>query len=139
MKALLDTCVISELISKKPNPKVVEYVDLLDPEDVYLSVITIGEIVKGIEKLPKSHRKTNLQAWLKDDLLVRFEGNVVVLDTDVLIEWGALTARLESAGKSMPAIDSLIAATALAKKMTLVTRNVSDFEEADAEIVNPWE
>ncbi len=139
MKALLDTCVISELVSKQPNPKVVEFVDSLDPEDVYLSVITIGEIVKGIEKLPKSRRKTDLQAWLKDDLLVRFEGNILALDTDVLIEWGALTARLESAGKTTPAIDSLIAATALAKKMTLVTRNVSDFEETDVEIVNPWE
>ena len=67
MKALLDTCVISELVSKKPNPKVVGYVDLLDPEDVFLSVITIGEIVKGIEKLPKSRRKTDLQSWLKED------------------------------------------------------------------------
>ena len=81
MKALLDTCVISELISKRPNPKVVEYVDSLDLEDVYLSVITIGEIVKGIEKLSKSRRKQDLQAWLKDDLLVRFEGNIVALDT----------------------------------------------------------
>jgi len=139
MKALLDTCVISELVSKQPNPRVIEFVDSLDPEDVYLSVITIGEIVKGSERLPKSRRKTDLQAWLKDDLLVRFEGNIVTLDTDVLVEWGTLTARLESAGKTMPAIDSLIAATALAKKMTLVTRNVSDFEEVDVEIVNPWE
>ncbi len=139
MKALLDTCVISELVSKKPNPKVVGYVDLLDPEDVFLSVITIGEIVKGIEKLPKSRRKTDLQSWLKEDLLVRFEGNVVALDTDILIAWGALTARLESVGKTMPAIDSLIAASALAKKMTLVTRNVGDFEGATVEIVNPWE
>ena len=139
MKALLDTCVISELISKQPNPKVVEHVDSLDPEDVYLSVITIGEIVKGIEKLSRSRRKQDLQAWLKDDLLVRFEGNIVALDTDVLIEWGALTARLESAGKTMPAIDSLIAATALAKKMILVTRNVSDFEATTVDVLNPWE
>ena len=139
MKALLDTCVISELITKQPNPKVVEFVDTLDPEDVYLSVITIGEIVKGIEKLPKSRRKTDLQAWLRDDLLVRFEGNILALDTDILIEWGALTARLESAGKTMPAIDSLIAASTLAKKMTLVTRNISDFKAADVEIMNPWE
>ena len=138
MKALLDTCVISELVSKQPNPKVIEFVDSLDPEDVYLSVIAVGEIVKGIERLPKSRRKTDLQAWLKDDLLVRFEGNIVALDTDILIEWGALTARLESAGRTIPAIDLLIAATALAKKMTLVTRNVSDFEETDVEIVNPW-
>ncbi len=139
MKALLDTCVISELITKQPNPKVVEFVDSLDPEDVYLSVITIGEIVKGIEKLPKSRRKTDLQAWLRDDLLVRFEGNILALDTDILIEWGALTARLESAGKTMPAIDSLMAASTLAKKMTLVTRNISDFKAADVEIMNPWE
>ncbi len=139
MKALLDTCVISELVSKQPDPKVVEFVDSLDLEDAYLSAITIGEIVKGIEKLSRSHRKTDLQAWLKDDLLVRFEGNIVVLDTDVMIEWGRLTANLESAGKTMPAIDSLIAATALAKKMTLVTRNIDDFEEANVEIVNPWQ
>ena len=139
MKCLLDTCVISELTSKQPNPKVVEFVDSLDPEDVYLSVITIGEIVKGIEKLPKSRRKTALQTWLRDDLLVRFAGNIVALDTDILIEWGMLTARLESAGRTMPAIDSLIASTALAKKMTLVTRNVRDFEGAGAEILNPWE
>jgi predicted nucleic acid-binding protein len=139
MKALLDTCVISELISKKPNPKVVEFVDSLDLEDVYLSVITIGEIVKGIGKLSRSRRKADLQAWLKDDLLVRFEGNVVALDTDILIEWGVLTAQLESTGRTMPAIDSLIAATALSKKMTLVTRNVSDFEETNVDILNPWE
>jgi predicted nucleic acid-binding protein len=139
MKALLDTCVISELVSKKPTPKVVEFVDSLDPEDVYLSVITIGEIVKGIEKLPSSNRRTGLQAWLNDDLLVRFEGNIVPLDIDIMVEWGRITARLELAGKTMPAIDSLIAATVLARKMTLVTRNVSDFEGTDAEIANPWE
>ncbi len=139
MKALLDTCVISELVSKKPNPKVVEFVDSLDAEDVYLSVITIGEIVKGIEKLPSSKRRSELQAWLNDDLLVRFEGNVVPLDIDIMAEWGRITARLEFAGKTMPAIDSLIAATVLERKMTLVTRNVSDFEDTNAEIVNPWE
>jgi predicted nucleic acid-binding protein len=139
MKALLDTCVISELVSKKPNPSVVDFVDSLDPEDIYLSVITIGEIVKGIEKLPKSRRKTDLHNWLNDDLLIRFEGNIVALDTDVLIGWGMLTARLESAGNTMPAVDSLIAATALAKKMTLITRNVSDFEGTNVEIINPWE
>lgn len=138
MKVLLDTCVISELVSKQPNSKVVEFVDSLDPEDVYLSVITIGEIVKGIEKLSKSRRKTDLHNWLNDDLLIRFEGNILELDTETLIEWGALTSHLESAGRTMPAIDSLIAATALAKKMTLVTRNVSDFEETKVEIANPW-
>jgi toxin FitB len=139
VKALLDTCVISELVSKQPDRKVVARIDSLDPEDIYLSVITIGEIVKGIEKLPKSRRKTDLQLWLKDDLLVRFEGKVVALDTEALVKWGVLMAHLEEVGRIMPAIDSLIAATALAKKMTLFTRNVNDFESAGIEILNPWE
>ena len=138
MKVLLDTCVISELVAKQPNPKVVEFVDSLDPEDVYLSAITIGEIVKGIEKLPASRRKVALLAWLKDDLLVRFDGEIVSLDKDVLMEWGTLTARLELTGRPMSAIDSLIAASARAYQMTLVTRNVVDFEGADVEILNPW-
>lgn len=139
MNFLLDTCVLSELVAKEPNPKVVEFVDSLDADDVYLSVITIGEITKGIERLPKSKRKTELQAWLKEDLLIRFDGRLVSLDADVLIEWGKLTAEFELKGKTIPVIDSLIAATVLAHQFTLVTRNVDDFEGAGVEIVNPWE
>ncbi len=139
MKYLLDTCVISELVAKKPNPKVIEFVDSLDPDDVFLSVITIGEIVKGIEKLAKSNRKQKLNDWLKEDLLARFDGKIIPLNTDVLIKWGALTARVESKGKPMPAIDSLIAATVSTHEMTLVTRNIEDFASAGIEIVNPWE
>ena len=139
MKYLLDTCVVSELVAKQPNPNVVEFVDALDSDDVYLSVITIGEITKGIEKLPKSKRKQELQTWLKEDLLIRFDGKIVSLDTDVLMEWGILTARLESSGRTIPAIDSLIAATVLTHQFTLVTRNVDDFDDTEIEIVNPWE
>lgn len=139
MKAVLDTCVISEFIVKQPNQKVVEFLDSLDTDDAYLSVITIGEIIKGIEKLPASRRKTELRDWLQDDLLTRFQGKILPLDTDVIVEWGMLVARTELAGKAMPAVDSLIAATALANKMTLVTRNASDFEAAGIEIVNPWD
>ncbi|NTU64757.1 MAG: type II toxin-antitoxin system VapC family toxin [Chloroflexi bacterium] len=139
MKYLLDTCVISELVAKQPQPSVIEFVDALDPDDVYLSVITIGEIVKGIEKLPKSKRKQELLTWLKEDLLIRFDGKMMALDTEVLVEWGMLAARLESSGRTMPAIDSLIAATVLAQQATLVTRNVADFAGAGVNIVNPWE
>ncbi|MCG2739835.1 MAG: type II toxin-antitoxin system VapC family toxin [Syntrophaceae bacterium] len=139
MKYILDTCAISELVAKQPNPKVVEYVDSLDPDDVYLSVVTIGEISKGIEKLPKSKRKQELHTWLKEDLLVRFDGKIIPLDTDVLLEWGLLTARLESSGKTLPAMDSLIAATVLARTLILITRNVDDFEDTGVEIINPWE
>jgi toxin FitB len=139
VKYLLDTCVISELVSKKPNSNIVEFVDSLDDDDVYLSVITIGEIIKGIEKLPKSKRRQELHIWLKEDLLVRFIGKIVPIDNEVITEWGLLTARLESAGTPIPAIDSLIAATALTHTFALVTRNVNDFEGSGVEIVNPWE
>jgi len=139
MKYLLDTCVISELIAKQPSPKVIEFVDALDTDDVCLSVITIGEIAKGIEKLPRSKRKQELHTWLKEDLLIRFGGKIIPLDTDVLLEWGLLTARLESTGKTLPAMDSLIAATVLAHKFALVTRNMNDFDGTGAEIFNPWE
>jgi predicted nucleic acid-binding protein len=136
---LLDTCVISDLVSKSPNPVVVKWVDAQDDDDIYLSVITIGEIVKGIEKLPTSRRKQELHDWLKHDLLARFQGRILVLDIDVLVEWGTLTAKMELAGRPMPAIDSLIAATALVNHCTFVTRNVSDFEDAGVEIINPSE
>jgi predicted nucleic acid-binding protein len=139
MKYLLDTCVLSELITKQPNPKVVEFVDSLDPDDVYLSVITIGKISKEIEKLSESKRKQELQAWLDEDLIVRFDGKIIPLDTEVLLKWGVLAARLESMGKTLPAMDSLITATVVAHTLTLVTRNVVDFENTGGEIVNPWE
>ena len=139
MKVVLDTCVISELVSKQPHPGVVTFVDNLDSDDVYLSVLTIGEIIKGTEKLPDSQRKTELRAWLQDDLLARFQGKILPLDTDTIVEWGVLTARAEKLGKPMPAIDSLIAATVLANQMALVTRNISDFDAAGIEIVDPWQ
>lgn len=138
MKYLLDTCVISELVAKQPNPNVVEFVDTCDPDDVYLSAITIGEIAKGIEKLSTSKRKKELQAWLKEDLLVRFDGKIIPLNTEVLIRWGELAARLEGIGITLPAMDSLIAATVLAHSLTLITRNESDFENTGVEIINPW-
>jgi predicted nucleic acid-binding protein len=138
MKTLLDTCVLSELVSKQPAAQLVAFIDNLDSDDVYISVITIGEIVKGIEKLPNSKRKQELHAWLKEDLLTRFLGKIIPIDEDVIVVWGILTAHAEAAGKSMPAIDSLIAATALAKRLALVTRNVEDFLASGVETVNPW-
>lgn len=139
MKYLFDTCVISELVSKQPSARVVEWVDSLDPDDVYLSVLTIGEIIKGIEKLPNSRRKTELHTWLKEDLLARFQGKIIPIDTDVIVEWGILTAHVESAGKPMPAMDALIAATAKVNQLALATRNVSDFDAAGMKVLNPWE
>ena len=138
MKYLLDTNVISELIVRTPNQKVIDWIDSLAPETVYLSVITIGELRKGIEKLAPSQRKDALTLWLETDLLLRFAGKVVNITVDVMLLWGELTGRLEREGKPIAAIDSLIAAIALEGNYILVTRNESDFQFTGVSITNPW-
>jgi len=138
MKYLLDTCVISELVAKKPNPGVLKWIDSIDPDSAYLSVITIGEIKKGIEKLPHSQRRTNLHAWLTEDLLARFSSRILPIDTDVVLIWGQLAGSLESEGKKMGAIDSLIAASAIHNHCSLVTRNETDFKHTGISVINPW-
>ncbi len=139
MKYLLDTCVISELVAKQPDEKVIEWIDNVKQESVYLSVITIGEIRKGIEKLSESNRKEIVGEWLNDELLIRFRGNILAIDIDVMLVWGELTGRLEVQGNKMPAMDSLIAAIAIHNNCSLVTRNQDDFKYAGLTIVNPWE
>ena len=138
MRYLLDTNVISELIAKHPNQRVVEWIDGHDPTSIYLSVLTIGELRKGIEKLPPSTRKDILLDWLNDDLLVRFSGRILTLDVDAMLIWGELTGRLEREGKPRPAIDSLIAALALHHRCHLVTRNEGDFAGTGVSTINPW-
>ena len=131
MNYLLDTNVISELISKRPDKKVVEWLDRLDPNTIYLSVITIGEIRKGIEKLPPSKRRDRVKEWLEGDLLLRFQGRILEITTEVMLIWGELTGRLEKEGRPITAIDSLIAAIALQGNYRLVTRNEHDFRHTE--------
>lgn len=138
MKYLLDTSVIKELISKKPNKKVVEFVDSLDHEDMYLSAITIGEIARATQKQIDPKRKKELETWLREGLLVRFDENIIPLDANIMIRWGQIYGILEDAGIKLPAIDSMIVATVLTHRMVLVTMNESDFEGTGIEIVNPW-
>lgn len=137
MKYLLDTSVISELISSQPNPKVTAFVDSLDQEDIYISVITVGEIAKGIEKLP-TQRKQALKDWLYEDLLVRFDGQVISLDPHILIRWGELSAKVEEVGVEFPVIDALIAAIVSVHEMVLVTMYENDFKDKGIEVINPW-
>jgi tRNA(fMet)-specific endonuclease VapC len=138
MNYLLDSNVISELISKQPNKKVVEWLDRLDPNTIYLSVITIGEIRKGIEKLPPSKRRDKVKEWLEADLLLRFQGRILEITTEVMLIWGELTGRLENEGRRVTAIDSLIASIALQGNYHLVTRNEHDFQHTGVKIINPW-
>lgn len=138
MNYLLDTNVISELIAKQPNIQVVEWIDSRDPNAVYLSVITIGEIRKGIEKLAPSKRRDTVTTWLETDLLLRFQGRIVAITTEVMLAWGELTGRLEKEGHPIAAIDSLMAAIALQGKYSLVTRNDDHFQHTGVTIINPW-
>ncbi len=139
MRFLLDTCVVSELVARRPDLGVVQWVDNVVEENLFLSAITIGEIKKGIEKLAVSSRRSALAEWLEDELLVRFQGKVLPIDTAVMLAWGKLVADLEKQGKPMPAIDSLLAATALQGGLGLVTRNEDDFAHCGVTVINPWE
>ena len=138
MNYLLDTNVISELVAKQPSQRVIDWIDHAADERIYLSVITIGEFKKGIEKLPASQRKESLRKWFTEELLVRFAGRILPIDTAVMLTWGQLTATLEQQGRKLPAMDSLIAALALTSGFTLVTRNEDDFRDTGVTVLNPW-
>ena len=138
MNYLLDTNIISELISKQPDRRVVAWLDRLDPNTVYLSVITIGEIRRGVEKLPPSKRRDRVKEWLEGDLLLRFQGRILPITIEVMLVWGELTGRLEREGRPVTAMDSLIAAIALEGSYCLVTRNEHDFQHTGVTVINPW-
>jgi len=138
MNYLLDTNIISEFISRYPNQKVVDYVLTLDEEHLFLSVVTIGEIKAGIEKLDDGKKKEDLLRWFMQDLLTRFENRIIAINTEVMIEWGAINQKLKKLGTPLPIMDSLIGATCKVEDMVLITRNEKDFRNIDIEIVNPF-
>lgn len=138
MNYLLDTNVVSELIAKQPNQSVLDWVDAQDPNSLFLSVITIGELQKGIAKLPDSQRKVVLQNWLTNELLTRFAGHILVFDIETSLVWGDLTGRLAQIGRPLAALDSLIAAIALYHRCKVATRNEDDFADTGVPVINPW-
>ena len=139
MNYLLDTCVISEIIKPEPNQKVIGWIAEQSEQHLFLSVIVLGEIQKGISKLSSSKKKAALQLWLQNDLQERFNGRIVPINEDVALNWGIIQASAEQQGKIIPSIDGLIAATAVAYKMTVVTRNVQDMAASGVQLLNPWE
>ena len=130
----MDTCVLSELVKPRPSPQVSEWFDLAPPDALYVSVLTFGEIRKGIEKLPDSRRRARIVAWLETELPAWFEDRVLPVDAGVSDEWGRLMVR----PGSIPALDGLIAATALRHRLAVVTRNETDFAATGVELLNPW-
>ena len=138
MSWLLDTPVVSELVRVDPDPGLVEWLDSQDENTLYLSVLTIGELEKGIAKLADSRRKTTLRKWVRSDLLIRFETRLLTIDHRVTSHWGVLVGTSERKGRPLPVIDSLIAATAMTHELTVVTRNLPDFERCGVSCVSPW-
>ena len=137
MKYLLDTNVISELQKSACNENVRSFLETLTWEDMYLSVITPGEICYGIEKLPSGKKKHDLSIWLYSKLPEWFSRRIIEIDSEVMLEWGKIRAR---AKRTLPFADSIIAASAIVHHMFIVTRNVKDFDEIDGiNLINPWE
>lgn len=138
MSYLLDTCVISELVKPEPSANLLEWFSDQDEEALYLSVLSIGELERGVEKLSASRRKTRLSQWVRQDLAKRFDGRLLSLDLRVAQRWGAMLGASERKSRPLPVIDSLIAATAIVHGLSVVSRNVADFERCSVECVNPW-
>jgi toxin FitB len=137
VKLLLDTCVLSELQKPSGSPGVQSFVDLSPSKSLFLSVITIGEITKGVALLPESERKSSLRAWL-NGLSSQFEDRILPLDQETAEIWGELSASGQQRGRSIPVADGLIAATALRHGLHVATRNTAHFVSAGAMIVDPW-
>lgn len=138
MSWLLDTCVVSELVRPRPKASVVSWVRERDESDLFVSVITIGELEKGIAKLPDSTKRVRLEHWVRRELADRFCDRLLVIDSGVAARWGALVGVAEARGQPLPVIDSLIAATSLQHDLTVVTRNTDDLERCGARCFNPW-
>jgi predicted nucleic acid-binding protein len=138
VKYLLDTCVISELVKRKPDDCVLSWLQSQNEGDLYLSVLTFGELEKGVEKAPGVERRKTLQHWIENDLKKRFKERVISIDMKVAIKWGTIQAGAELCGKPMPAIDGLIAVSGLVHHCTVVTRNTSDMEQSSVDLLNPW-
>lgn len=136
---LLDTNVISELVKRKPEPRVTTWVASVDENLLYLSVLTLGEIRKGVALVQDASRRVELEAWLDSELSLRFAHRILPIDRAVADRWGRITASASMAKSSLPVIDGLLAATALDRDLTLVTRNTEDVAVTGARIFNPWD
>ena len=136
---LLDTNVVSELMKPRPSPRVVAWIAATPESLLYLSVLTIGEIRKGIDLLDDDHRRrTALQAWLDRDLRVRFSGRLLPLDDSVAERWGQIEALARRRRATLPTLDAQLAATALQHGLTFVTRNTNDVRTTGVPCFNPW-
>lgn len=135
---LLDTSVVSEWTKPSPDRGLIAFLDAVDEDRVFLSVVTLAEVRRGVDLLPEGKKRRRLEEWLGHDLRERFDARILDVDAAVADHWGRLCARASRAGRAAPAMDGLIAATASAHGLVVVTRNVGDFAPFGIEILNPW-
>lgn len=138
MSYLLDTNAISEWVKPRPDPGVIRWLDEVDEDRTFLSVITLGELRKGVDRLAPGRRRQRLEQWLTGELPGRFGDRLLPVDAEVAVEWGRLLAAEEHAGTATGGIDALIAATAKVHGLQLVTRNVAHFRDAGVGLLSPW-
>ena len=137
---LIDTNILSEYNRPGgPHAGVKRWLETVGRQWQYVSVITLAEIQKGIELLANGKRRTQLERWLNQELIAWFSGRILSVDYQVARRWASLVATRIQKGKPLPTVDSLIAATALAHGLTVITRNVRDFEDTGVMTFNPWE
>jgi len=136
---LLDTCVISEVMRKRPAPEVVSWLTAQDEDHLFMSVLSLGEVHKGIARLDDPRRRRTLEAWVEGDLQRRFTGRIIAVDPGIAVRWGRICGAAARAGRVVPVIDGLLAATAIENGLTLVTRDISHMEPAGVDLFNPWE
>jgi len=138
MSYLLETTAISEWVKPRPDPGIVQWFDEADEDRTYLSVITLGELRKGVDRLARSRRRDRLEQWLTSELPDRFDGRMLPVDVAIADEWGRVLATAEQAGTAVNSIDALIAATASVHALQIVTRNVAHFRHLGVAVVSPW-
>jgi len=136
---LLDTNVLSELMRPDANAQVTRWLDSIEESLLYLSVLTLGEIRKSLTVLTSGRRRSRLEAWLDTDLMSRFAGRVLPIDSSVADRWGRIAGEAQIRGTPLPVIDGLLAATALHHNLAVVSRNVRDFSLPGLASFNPWE
>ncbi|WP_037078292.1 type II toxin-antitoxin system VapC family toxin [Neorhizobium vignae] len=138
MRLLLDTNVLSEVTKPRPEAHVLEWLDGLDEDRAFISVVSIAEIRRGVALMDTGRKRDALAEWLARDLPHRFEHRVIPVDEPVALAWGDLMGLAKRSGRGLASMDGLIAATAIAHDLTLVTRNTKDFEGFGIEIIDPW-
>lgn len=138
MSFLIDSCCVSELIKPKPDANVVRWFSDHDEQEMFLSVLTLGELRKGIEKLPDSTRKDVLSHWLENDMTERFAGRMLDVTALESQTWGEVMADAARNGRPIPDIDGLLAATVIAHRLMLVTRNSKDMFATGVSLIDPW-